>query len=112
MKNSFNYRNYVVSNEVNRFVARSEDGDDFCISSVYLLRVLRSIDALWEALDQIETAAAATIPVWIRDWMANPVVSFIDLDLADGAAPPSVAVEIISFPTQKIARIGSSAATA
>jgi hypothetical protein len=111
MKNSFDYRNYIVSNENGRYVARSCDGDDFSITSVYLLRALRSIDALWTALDQVGTAAAATVPTWIREWIANPA-SFIDLDLADGAAPPSAPVEIISFPTQTIARIGKSAATA
>ncbi|WGD50743.1 hypothetical protein QA641_34940 [Bradyrhizobium sp. CB1650] len=111
MKNSFEYRSYVVSNESGRYVARPEEGDDFCIASVYLLRVLRSIDALWAALDQIGTAAAVTMPMWIRDWLAKPV-DFIDLDLANGAEPPSAPVQIISFPTHKVAFIGKSAATA
>jgi hypothetical protein len=111
MKNSFEYRSYVVSNENGLYVARSDDGDDFRISSVYLLRVLRSVDALWTALDQTGTAAASTIPMWIREWMAQKT-SFIDLDFADGAAPPSAPVKIISFPTHKIAYIGKSAATA
>ncbi|MCA1379352.1 hypothetical protein I6F34_00760 [Bradyrhizobium sp. BRP05] len=111
MKNTFDYRNYVVSNEDGRYVARPGDGDDFCMTSVYLMRILRSIDALWTALDQIGTAAAATIPVWIREWIADPV-NFLDLDLANGAAPPAAPVEIISFPAQKVAYIGQAAATA
>lgn len=111
MKNSFEYRSYLVSNESGRYVARPKESDDFCITSVYLLRILRSVDALWVALDQIGTTAAVTMPLWIREWLANPV-DFIDLDLANGAEPPSAPVQIISFPTHKVAYIGKSAATA
>lgn len=105
MKKKFEYRGYAVQNEAGRYVAQSVDGDDFTISSVYLLRCLRSIDALWVALDHGRiTMATTAVPLWIRDMVFSGSPS-IDLDLANGAAPPCAPVEILSFPLQKLAVI-------
>ena len=80
MKSSFEYRLYEVSNEGGFYIAKSLDGEPGQLVSKYLLRVLRSIDVLWETLD------VAAVPEWCAIFMQGNTLH-CDLDaFADSLA--------------------------
>lgn len=109
MKSSFQYRSYLISSEDGRYTAKSLDGEDFTLSSNYVLRVLRGIDALWEAAETVLDQAAPSryTPSWIQDWLISPT-GLIDLDsVADASVLPepcNVAyrdpIKVLRFPTE------------
>lgn len=80
---------YSITNENGRHVARSTDGDDLAIHSVYLPRVLDAVDAFWEVLNNVrslrdldQSAINSTpAPRWLREWITHPT-SHVDLDAA------------------------------
>jgi hypothetical protein len=81
MKNAFEYRSYQVSNEAGFYVAKSLDGEPGQIVSKYLLRVLRSIDILWDVLD------GTSMPSWCTTYLAGNTLH-CDLDVfADSLSP-------------------------
>lgn len=81
MKSAFEYRAYEVSNEGGFYIAKSLDGEPGQLVSKYLLRVLRSIDALWDSL------ASGQVPDWFATFVKGNVLH-CDLDLfAESVAP-------------------------
>lgn len=78
MKSSFQYGGYVISNGGGVFVANSADDVQCELRSQCLLRVIRAIDTLWDALDR------QTFPTWLLAWIEDPAAS-IDLDTAADA---------------------------
>ncbi|WP_315782444.1 hypothetical protein [Bradyrhizobium sp. SZCCHNPS1003] len=114
MKRSFCYRGYEISAEDGRYQAKSLDGDEFLMTSNHLLRVLRSVDALWVATEELldQGISKSQAPSWIRDLLEKPIIH-IDLDLADGVAPSSNPAGVIQFRRRfSIMASGPSAATA
>jgi hypothetical protein len=101
MKEQFDYRAYTIDNEQGRYVARATDGDDLSLASSYLIRVLRGIDAVWDALETIVDAAASSshLPFWLREWLEKPI-NYVDLDAANDAAPLEEPGEVIAFPSK------------
>jgi hypothetical protein len=95
MKSSFEYRSYAISNRDGRYIAESMDDEPCFLCSNYLLRVLRAIDAMWEALD-----GRSEMPVWLKSWLADPA---IDLDTEACQFLPIEArrsVQLLHFPEQ------------
>ncbi|MDB5610691.1 MAG: hypothetical protein JWP25_7591 [Bradyrhizobium sp.] len=81
MKSAFEYRSYEVSNEGGFYIAKSLDGEPGQLVSKHLIRVLRSIDVLWEALE------TATMPDWCATYLQGNTLH-CDLDVfADSLAP-------------------------
>lgn len=83
------HRGYDIESKNGRHVARSTDGDDIAIHSIYLPRVLDAIDLFWTVLNNIrlfrnlDRSAIDRMPAprWLREWLANPTHQ-IDLDSA------------------------------
>lgn len=83
------HRGYSITNENGRHVARSTDGEDIAIHSVYLPRVLDAVDEFWNVLNDIRSFSGLDqsamdgmpAPRWLREWIAYPT-SRIDLDAA------------------------------
>lgn len=81
MKSAFEYRSYDVSNEGGFYVAKSLDGEPGQLVSKHLLRVLRSIDVLWEALE------GAAMPEWCSTYLRGHTLH-CNLDaFADSLSP-------------------------
>lgn len=59
--------------------------------SFHILRILRSVDDLWNALEALGEA-----PLWIHSCLEKNIVS-IDLDLAEGAAPANNPGAVVHF---------------
>lgn len=72
MQSSFEYRSYVISHDGSAFCAQPLDEDPLQLRSKHLLRLTRSIDTLWNALEG--TVAA---PSWLYD-----AEELVDLDAA------------------------------
>lgn len=83
MKSAFEYRAYSVSNEGGFYIAKSLDGEPGQLVSKYLLRVLRSIDVLWDTLQTGNT------PAWVTTFLAGNTLH-CDLDAFADAASPSL----------------------
>lgn len=62
MKLPIEYRSYVIDREDGWYVAKPTDGEPCEIGSRRLFRVMRAIDALWEALE-----AEGAAPTWLTD---------------------------------------------
>jgi hypothetical protein len=81
MKSAFEYRSYQVSNEAGFYIAKSLDGEPGQLVSKYLLRVLRSIDVLWDTL------GGTSMPSWCQTYLKGNTLH-CDLDLfSDSLAP-------------------------
>ncbi|MGJ4952989.1 hypothetical protein [Bradyrhizobium sp. HKCCYLS20291] len=107
MKRSFCYRGYEISAEDGRYQAKSLDGDDFLMTSNHLLRVLRSVDALWVAAEEVldQHVSKNEQPSWIRDLLEKPMCR-MDLDFADGAAPVSSPAGVVAFRSRFTVKSG------
>lgn len=75
MRSSIEYRGYVVEHDGAGYVASSLDGESCTLRSKSLIRVMRSVDALWTALD------GGVRQAWIDTWLANPAAP-VQLDAA------------------------------
>jgi hypothetical protein len=81
MKSAFDYRSYQVSNEGGFYIAKSLDGEPGQLISKFVLRVLRSIDVLWDTL------AGTAMPSWLETYLQGNTLH-CDLDLfADSLSP-------------------------
>ncbi|SDK38812.1 hypothetical protein [Bradyrhizobium ottawaense] len=81
MKSAFQYRAYNVSNDGGFYVAKSTDGEPGQLVSKDLLRVLRSIDVLWDALE------TCNMPGWCATYLEGDTLH-CDLDVfADSLSP-------------------------
>jgi hypothetical protein len=110
MKSSFEYRSYCIENEGTLYSARPMDGDELTLRSAYLVSLMRGVDALWDAVELVaKKASTDSLPVWIKDWLKKPS-SFIDLDLANGAAPFTEPARILPFPKSPLSIVTKAAA--
>ena len=82
MKRALEYRAYRVSFEGGFYIAKSLDGEPGQLVSKHLLRVLRSIDVLWETLNTGMT------PEWVATFL-NGSTPHCDLDACADALSPS-----------------------
>ncbi|SHH07094.1 hypothetical protein [Bradyrhizobium erythrophlei] len=81
------------------------------LRSAYLISIMKGVDALWDAMDLVaKKASTDSLPVWIKDWLKNPS-SFIDLDLANGAAPFTEPASILPFPKIPLSIVTKAAAS-
>lgn len=83
MKSAFEYRGYSVSNEGGFYIAKSLDEEPGQLVSKYLLRVLRSIDVLWDTLQ------TGVTPDWVAAFLAGNTLH-CDLDAFSDAASPTM----------------------
>jgi len=84
MKSAFEYRSYQVRNEGGFYIAESLDGEPGQLVSKYLLRVLKSVDVLWQVL--LETAA---MPEWCATYLQGNTLH-CDLDVFADSLSPSL----------------------
>jgi hypothetical protein len=95
MKSSFEYRSYKISAEDGRYIASSMDDEPCFICSNYLLRVLRAVDNMWQALD-----GRHEMPAWLKQSWGDPM---IDLDVIAGEILPIEGrrpIQLLHFPTK------------
>jgi hypothetical protein len=75
MQTSFEYRSYVISHDGSAFCAQPQDEEPLQLRSKNLLRLTRSIDTLWNALE-----GKVAAPSWIYE-----AQDLVDLDAASEA---------------------------
>lgn len=75
MKTCFEYRSYVVSHDRSAYNAVSIDGEPFQLRSKNMLRVIRAIDNLWNAVEH-----KVPVPGWFL-----AASDLVDLDAASEA---------------------------
>ena len=68
----FAYRSYSIQHIGGVFTARPSDGDDLELKSIKVDRVLKAIDQLWSAIDNLQES-------WIMEMIYQRSAS-IDLD--------------------------------
>lgn len=74
MDTSFEYRSYAVRRSGRTFCAESTDGERFTLRSTSLIRLTRSIDTLWNAME-----GKVPAPDWVY------ASDLVDLDAAADA---------------------------
>jgi hypothetical protein len=83
MKNVLKYRSYRVANEDGRYTAKSLDGEPGAITSSFLLRILRCVDVLWDALE----LPVEHQPLWVRSFL-NDSEDHLDVDQFEDVPSP------------------------
>lgn len=93
MNTSFEYRSYRVSHDGSAFIAEPQDGEPLQLRSKNMLRLTRSIDMIWNALE-----GRVAAPSWL----------FADSDIVDIDAAAEVMLiigratenEVSQFPLE------------
>jgi hypothetical protein len=83
MKKEFEYRSYEIANEDGRYSAKSLDGEPAVFTSSFLLRIIRCVDVLWDAIEM----PADRQPSWIRRFINNPTEQ-VNVDVSDDVPSP------------------------
>jgi hypothetical protein len=94
MKSVFAYEGHTITKLRGNYVAAPDDTEGANLQASTVIRLMRGIDAIWEALER------NSIPDWFDAWMCCPstIINFDAIELASDVTFVPDNENILTFP--------------